>query len=95
MQSNFFNFIPLAYYRNVQRNMTFRVYRKTFCRSLPIVFEKEGLSDSGLRAFWYSVPDNALAPPELNPDNKCYCNVKKESCLPLGLGDMTPCYYSK
>ncbi|XP_001600667.2 scavenger receptor class B member 1 [Nasonia vitripennis] len=72
----------------------FRVFRKAFCRPIPIVFEKR-LDLHGLPGFQYTIPDNFADPPELNPDNECFCREKEEKeCLKRGLLDLTPCYYN-
>lgn len=77
----------------MDKNAVFRVFRKAFCRTLPIVFKKEVVS-SGLRGYEYSLSDNFLDTPDNNPDNECYCR-KMSKCLKKGLSDLTPCYYSQ
>lgn len=77
---------------NLDKHAVFRVFRKAFCRAIPIVFKEQLQLESGLEGYLYSVSDDFLDPPDMNPDNKCFC--KKESqCLKKGLSDMTPCYY--
>ncbi|XP_076233540.1 scavenger receptor class B member 1 [Calliopsis andreniformis] len=78
---------------NLDEHATFRVFRKAFCRAIPIVFQKKVITESGLEGFLYSMPDDFLDPPDMNPDNACYCRNKKK-CLKKGLSDMTPCYYN-
>ncbi|OAD57791.1 Scavenger receptor class B member 1, partial [Eufriesea mexicana] len=78
---------------NIDKHAVFRIFRKAFCRSIPIVFRKEVVADNGIDGYLYSMSDDFLDPPELNPDNACYCR-KKGKCLKKGLSDMTPCYYS-
>ncbi|OXU24944.1 hypothetical protein TSAR_015667 [Trichomalopsis sarcophagae] len=75
----------------MDEHAVFRVFRKAFCRPIPIVFEKR-LDLHGLPAFQYTIPDNFADPPELNPDNECFCREKE--CLKRGLLDLTPCYYN-
>ncbi|XP_026673860.1 scavenger receptor class B member 1-like isoform X2 [Ceratina calcarata] len=77
----------------IDKHASFRVYRKAFCRAIPIVFRSEVLTESGLNGFLYSMADDFLDTPDVNPDNACYCK-KKGKCLKKGLSDMTPCYYS-
>lgn len=74
---------------NLDKRATFRVFRKAFCRAIPIEFKKEVVTNSGLNGYLYSMPDDFLDPS--NPDNTCYC---KKKCLKKGLSDMTPCYYT-
>lgn len=76
----------------LKEDMTFRVYRKFFCRTMPIVFDSRGKTEDGFDVFHYKVKDDFLFPKEENPDNECYCKDKNH-CLPAGLGDATPCYY--
>ncbi|KAF7987420.1 hypothetical protein HCN44_003182 [Aphidius gifuensis] len=77
---------------HMDKNAVFRVFRKAFCRTLPIVFKKEVVS-SGLKGYEYSLSDNFLDTPDNNPDNECYCR-KMSKCLKKGLSDLTPCYYN-
>lgn len=78
---------------HLDKHATFRVYRKAFCRAIPIVFQEKVIVDEGFEGYLYSMPDDFLDPPELNPDNACYCQYMKK-CLKKGLSDMTPCYYN-
>ncbi|XP_046615004.1 scavenger receptor class B member 1 [Neodiprion virginianus] len=78
---------------NLDKHAVFRVFRKAFCRTLPINFVKEVTTESGLPGYMYNFVENFLDPPDVNPDNECYCREKKK-CLKMGLSDMTPCYYN-
>ncbi|XP_008557415.1 scavenger receptor class B member 1 [Microplitis demolitor] len=78
---------------NLDKNAVFRVFRKAFCRALPIVFKNEVTTSSGITGWEYSLADNFLDPPDMNPDNECYCR-KMKKCLKKGLSDLTPCYYN-
>lgn len=73
-------------------NAVFRIYRKAFCRPLPIVFQRKVVHD-GLPGNQYTLAENFADPPELNPENKCYCY--KGECMKKGLMELTPCYYSE
>lgn len=75
------------------KQVVFRVFRKAFCRALPIFFEKEVVSKEGLPGYLYKLADNFADPPDQNPDNECYCR-KMKTCLKKGLSDLTPCYYN-
>ncbi|XP_076753983.1 platelet glycoprotein 4 [Xylocopa sonorina] len=79
--------------RNLDKHAVFRVYRKTFCRTVPIIFQEEITLENGLNGYLYKFPDNFLDPPDENPENACYCYNKKK-CLKKGLSDMSPCYYN-
>ncbi|XP_071875306.1 platelet glycoprotein 4 [Bombus fervidus] len=77
----------------LDKRAVFRIFRKAFCRTIPIVFKEEVVAENGLGGYLYSMSDNFLDTPDENPDNTCYCK-KKGKCLKKGLSDMTPCYYS-
>ncbi|XP_054002361.1 scavenger receptor class B member 1 [Hylaeus anthracinus] len=77
---------------NLDKYATFRIFRKSFCRAIPIVFKKEVWLD-GVNGYLYTVAENFLDPPDQNPDNGCFC-WNKNKCLKKGLSDMTPCYYN-
>ena len=77
----------------IDKHAVFRIYRKSLCRPIPIVFKEEVMLESGINGYLYTMPDNLLDPPDQNPDNACYCK-NKDKCLKRGLSDLTPCYYS-
>ncbi|KAL0130667.1 hypothetical protein PUN28_002352 [Cardiocondyla obscurior] len=77
----------------LDKRATFRVFRKAFCRPLPITFRKEVWADNGLPGYLYTLRNDFADPPDLNPDNECYCR-KMKTCLKKGLSDVTPCYYN-
>ncbi|XP_076618698.1 scavenger receptor class B member 1 [Colletes latitarsis] len=79
--------------RNLDKHAIFRVFRKSFCRAIPIVFKEQVLLENGFEGYLYSMSDDFLDPPDQNPDNKCFCR-KLKTCLKKGLSDITPCYYS-
>lgn len=68
------------------------MYRKAFCRTLPIAFEREGTHD-GIKAYWFSIKENAFESSLDDPYTACYC--RNGQCLPKGLGDLSPCWYSE
>lgn len=78
----------------LDKHAVFRIFRKAFCKAIPIVFKKEVIMDNGLDGYLYSMSDDFLDTSEENPNNACYCQKKKQ-CLKKGLSDITPCYYSK
>ncbi|XP_055588278.1 scavenger receptor class B member 1 [Uranotaenia lowii] len=77
--------------RNISKTEVFKVYRKAFCRTLPIAFEKEGEHD-GIKAYWFAIQDNAFESSTDDPYTACYC--RNGQCLPKGLGDLSPCWYN-
>ncbi|XP_012280921.1 scavenger receptor class B member 1 [Orussus abietinus] len=78
---------------NLDKTAVFRVFRKAFCRTLPIDFKEELITEDGFRGYLYSLSDNFLDTPDVNPENECYCR-KMKKCLKRGLSDLTPCYYN-
>lgn len=79
--------------RNIRKDMSFSVYRKAFCRTLPLQFVREGPTDDNVPAYWYTLGEDVFETPDRNPDNGCYCRPEVARCLPRGLSDLTPCYY--
>lgn len=78
--------------QNISKNEEFRVYRKAFCRTLTIQFDHAGEKD-GLEAYYFKLADNAFDSQVDDPNSNCFCIDNK--CLKKGLGNITPCYYSK
>lgn len=78
--------------RNIEKGQSFTVYRKAFCRPLPLRYSGEGVNPVGYPEVYFRFPDDILDP--TNPDNACYCKSKTEQCLPNGLSDLSPCYYN-
>lgn len=74
-------------------NEKFKFYRKAFCRTLPIQFVQSG-KQYGYDAYWFKLADNAFDDSLDDPETKCYCRGEK-TCMKRGLGNITPCYYSK
>lgn len=78
--------------RNISKTEVFNVYRKTFCRNLPIQFSHEARI-YGYDGYWFKLADNAFDSYNDDPASSCYCDNKQ--CLKKGLGNISPCYYSK
>ncbi|XP_022199690.1 scavenger receptor class B member 1 isoform X1 [Nilaparvata lugens] len=74
----------------IKPNDTLRFFRKSLCRSMPLVRVGEETLD-GLHGYTYHFQDNALDNGENNSSNKCFC--RKGHCLAPGLIDVTDCYY--
>lgn len=70
----------------------FRVYRKAFCRTLPM---KHTQSDriNGVDVEWFKFDERAFHNDANDPESSCYCDEKR--CLRQGLSDISPCYYSE
>ncbi|XP_055381260.1 scavenger receptor class B member 1 [Condylostylus longicornis] len=77
--------------RNITEGETFRIYRKTFCRTLPIVYSHPGEVD-GVEAYFFKLADNAFDSNIDDPQSSCFC--RRGVCLRKGLGNITPCYYN-
>nr|XP_050845801.1 scavenger receptor class B member 1-like isoform X1 [Vespula vulgaris] len=78
---------------NLDKRAVFRVFRKAFCRTLPIVFKKEVVTEDGIPCYLYVMSEDFLDPPNENPDNECYCR-KIKKCHRKGLSDLTACYFN-
>ncbi|XP_052133208.1 protein peste-like, partial [Frankliniella occidentalis] len=74
----------------IQPNQTLSFFRKSMCRSMPMVRVGEG-TNSGMDGYLYHFVEDALDNGKVNKDNKCFCRNGK--CLPDGLIDVTDCYY--
>ncbi|PSN52676.1 hypothetical protein C0J52_06014 [Blattella germanica] len=57
-------------------NESYVVYRKAFCRLLPMKFNESGVTSDGFPAYFFRFPDNIFDSPDKNPEN---------SCIPLAL----------
>lgn len=79
---------------DIQKDWQFRIYRKLFCRTVPIYYDHTGYTKDGFEAYYFKVLSNFLDKYEDNPLNECYCR-DKDYCLPAGLGDLSPCTYGK
>ncbi|KAF5300480.1 hypothetical protein FQA39_LY02279 [Lamprigera yunnana] len=74
-----------------QSNRTLKLYRRAFCRTIPIVFDKMTTTKDGFEAYTYRLKKDFLAQKEENIENSCFC--LNDNCLLKGLGDLSPCYY--
>jgi CD36 family len=90
----------VIFQQHVARNRSLSVYRKGFCRTLAIQFEKEEPAENvngnpgGLR---FVIPPHAFNATR-NVEHACHCGRKTaaDACtLPDGLSDITNCYYGK
>lgn len=58
----------------VQRKEDIQVYLPSFCRSLPLVFDKEA-KVNGMRSYKYKAPFGTFSSTESYPGNKFYCEL--------------------
>lgn len=79
--------------KNVTKSEKFKIYRKAFCRHLPILYSHSG-KISGVDAYWFELSEKAFYDRMDDNDTKCFCETES-SCLKKGLGNIAPCYYSK
>ncbi|CRK92365.1 CLUMA_CG005909, isoform A [Clunio marinus] len=78
--------------KNISKTDGFRVYRKAFCRTLPIQYSHSG-RQYGIEGYWFKLSDNAFHDSIDDPETSCYCS-KEKTCMKRGLGNITPCYYN-
>ncbi|CAD6995134.1 unnamed protein product [Ceratitis capitata] len=77
--------------RNIHKGETFRVYRKAFCRSLPIQYSHPE-TVNGFKGYKFKLKENAFDSDLGDAETSCYCKNKR--CLKKGLGNIAPCYYN-
>lgn len=78
--------------KNISKTDSYRVYRKAFCRTLPILFDHESKL-YGLDAYNFKLSTDSFDSDMDDPNSSCFCLNNK--CLKKGLGNITPCYYSE
>ncbi|XP_050425880.1 scavenger receptor class B member 1-like isoform X2 [Adelges cooleyi] len=76
--------------RHLTPDMHFPMYRKAFCRTLPLKYTSAGDTKNGYPVHFYKFPMDAFN--SSLEQNKCYC--QDGDCLPAGLSDLSPCYYN-
>ncbi|KAJ1527733.1 hypothetical protein ONE63_007690 [Megalurothrips usitatus] len=74
----------------IQPNQTLSFFRKSMCRTMPMVKVGEERK-TGMLGYKYNFVDDALDNGKHNTNNKCFCRAGR--CLPEGLIDVTDCYY--
>ncbi|XP_075148935.1 scavenger receptor class B member 1 [Haematobia irritans] len=77
--------------RTITPGETFRIYRKAFCRTLPVVYSHPG-KINGFDAYHFKLDEHAFDSNWTDSNSSCFCTNKK--CLKKGLGNITPCYYN-
>ncbi|XP_076259725.1 scavenger receptor class B member 1-like isoform X1 [Rhynchophorus ferrugineus] len=73
--------------RNIRENRTLRLFRKAFCRPVPLTFIRKGYDDEGFDIYEYQLTGNIF---DTTPENKCFCY--KNNCQ-KGFQSIAPCYY--
>lgn len=79
--------------KSFKKDDKFFVYRKAFCRKLPLHFSHTAKLN-GIEAYWFKISDSAFDDKMDDPMSSCYC-AKEKTCPKRGLGNITPCYYSE
>ncbi|XP_032596531.1 scavenger receptor class B member 1 [Drosophila grimshawi] len=77
--------------RDMNKNDSFLIFRKTFCRRLPLTFNRT-LTFDGLDAFEFTLAPHIFDEDLQNENTSCFC--KNNHCLKKGLGNASPCYYN-
>uniref|UniRef100_A0A1A9ZZ29 Scavenger receptor class B member 1 n=1 Tax=Glossina pallidipes TaxID=7398 RepID=A0A1A9ZZ29_GLOPL len=76
---------------DIEKGEILRIYRKTFCRTLPIVFTHPS-TINGIEAYNFKLHEKSFDSDLSDGDSSCFCKNRK--CLRKGLGNITPCYYN-
>ncbi|KAH8389058.1 hypothetical protein KR200_001002, partial [Drosophila serrata] len=75
----------------IQANETVKFFRKSMCRPINLYRVGEEKTYGALKGYNYVFEDNAFDNGVSNEANKCFC--RKGDCQPVGLIDVTDCYY--
>ncbi|CRL07871.1 CLUMA_CG021030, isoform A [Clunio marinus] len=62
--------------KSVQNKENLQVYLPEFCRSLPLVFNKEERTEEGYRAYRYIAPQGSFSTSKPHLENEFYCELK-------------------
>ncbi|KAH8388650.1 hypothetical protein KR093_011731, partial [Drosophila rubida] len=77
--------------RDLSEEDEFYIYRRTFCRRLPLKFVRT-LTFRGQDAFEYTMEPHIFDSELHDANSSCYC--KNNQCLKRGVGNVAPCYYN-
>ncbi|XP_062123737.1 lysosome membrane protein 2 [Drosophila sulfurigaster albostrigata] len=77
--------------RDMNEEDEFFIYRRTFCRRLPLKFVRT-LKFWGQDAFEYTMEPHIFDSELGNVNSSCFC--KNNQCLRRGVGNVAPCYYN-
>ena len=73
-------------------NTTLYLFNRDLCRSLPLVYQADVVSQ-GVPGYRFVPPEDIFSPPEENPDNACYCMVEGGCSVPRGVFNMSACSF--
>ncbi|TDG46135.1 hypothetical protein AWZ03_007477 [Drosophila navojoa] len=75
----------------IQPNETVKFFRKSMCRPINLYRDGEERTFGSLKGYNYVFEENAFDNGAINEANKCFC--RHGDCQPVGLIDVTDCYY--
>ncbi|XP_064553706.1 scavenger receptor class B member 1 isoform X1 [Drosophila montana] len=75
----------------IQPNDTVKFFRKSMCRPINLYRDGEERTFGSLKGYNYVFEENAFDNGAINEANKCFC--RRGDCQPVGLIDVTDCYY--
>ncbi|EDW76211.2 uncharacterized protein Dwil_GK14781 [Drosophila willistoni] len=75
----------------IQPNESVKFFRKSMCRPINLYRVGEERTFGSLKGYNYVFEENAFDNGAINEANKCFC--RKGDCQPVGLIDVTDCYY--
>ncbi|XP_043063816.1 scavenger receptor class B member 1 isoform X1 [Drosophila ficusphila] len=75
----------------IQPNETVKFFRKSMCRPINLYRVGEEITLGSLKGYSYVFEENAFDNGVSNQANKCFC--RNGDCQPVGLIDVTDCYY--
>ncbi|XP_060660267.1 uncharacterized protein LOC132794059 [Drosophila nasuta] len=78
---------------HIEKSRILEVYDKDLCRLLPLVFDKEVMTNNEVPAYRFTPPEWVFADVDSRPENMCYCPAGKPSCSPNGLFNVSLCQY--
>ncbi|KAI4487717.1 hypothetical protein M0802_011907 [Mischocyttarus mexicanus] len=55
---------------NLDKRAVFRIFRKSFCRTIPIIFKEDIFVEKNIPSYLYTLSEDFLDPPDQNPDNE-------------------------
>ncbi|XP_050297215.1 scavenger receptor class B member 1-like [Anthonomus grandis grandis] len=73
--------------RDLPQNTTLTLFRKAFCRPVPLQYLRDTVGKEGFRQYEYKLADNMF---DVTKENECFCFRNK--CI-KGFQSIAPCYY--
>ncbi|XP_075219275.1 epithelial membrane protein isoform X2 [Lycorma delicatula] len=77
---------------HISKEDTIYIYDKDICRLLPLIFQKEVITDGGVPGYRFTPPLDVFSDIEHNPENECFC-PSGPPCAPHGLFNVSLCQY--